>query len=97
MDRDGKIVAEDCQDVAALDSIIQAGARKSSGKFRKSLGDPRKLTTSDHVEDGGDELIIRVWCYRLLYIWIQMSIWLSMKLMFLIMFLLVLCLVLSRP
>jgi hypothetical protein len=97
MDRDGKAVTEDCKDVAVLDSNIQVGAGLSSGKFCKSFGDPRKLTTSDHVEDGGDELIIRVWCYRLLYIWIQMSIWLSMKLMFLIMFLLVLCLVLSRP
>ena len=58
--RDGKTVTEDCKDVAALDSNIQAGAGLSSGKFCKSFGDPRKLTASDHVEDGGDEFIIRV-------------------------------------
>ena len=60
MDRDGKTISKDCQDVAALDATIQAGAGMSSGKFCKSFGDPRKLTASDHVEDGGDEFIIRV-------------------------------------
>jgi hypothetical protein len=60
MDRDGKAVTEDCKDVAALDSNIQVGAGLSSGKFCKSFGDPRKLTTSNHVEDGGDEYFIRV-------------------------------------
>jgi hypothetical protein len=60
MDRDGKTVIEDCKDVVALDSNIQAGARLLSGSFCKSFGDTRKLTASDLVEDGGDEYFIRV-------------------------------------